>query len=253
MIGVFDSGSGGLTVVKAIREKLPSSDILYFGDLKNAPYGSKSREELSKLTFAGLKLLSDRGATRIVSACNSVSASLAVSLLDASDITPDRLIEMVSPTVGYFRHTDAPILLCATQATIDSGIYQNAFLMLGKEIQTLPIPELAPAIEQGKNEEEIENIIRTAFAPVSPESYKVVLLACTHYPLVEQAFRSVLGAEVFIFNPADAVAERVEKMWWPQEVGKGTAKFMISKDSEQFRQFVADAMGKSVYTVEVIE
>jgi glutamate racemase len=253
MIGVFDSGSGGLTVVKAIREKLPSADILYFGDIKNAPYGVRSREELSKLTFAGLKLLADKGAARIVSACNSVSASLAVSLLDASNIKSDQLIEMVSPTVGYFRHADTPILLCATKATIESGIYQNAFSMLGKEIQTLAIPELAGAIEFGKSEEEIEEIIKVALATVPADSYRVVILACTHYPLVQHVFERVLGPNVMVFDPAEAVAERVEKLWWPQEVGKGTARFMISKDSEPFRRFVAETMGQSAYTVEVIE
>jgi len=253
MIGIFDSGSGGLTVVKAIREKLPSSDIIYFGDIKNAPYGMRSREELSKLTLAGLKLLSDKGATRIVSACNSVSASLAVSLLEASDITPDRLIEMVSPTVGYFRHADAPILLCATKATIESGIYQNAFSMLGKEIQTLAIPDLAGAIEFGKSEGDLEEIIKNAFAAIPSDSYRVAILACTHYPLVQKIFERVLGPKVMVFDPAEAVAERVEKLWWPQEVGKGTAHFYISKDSEPFRRFVAETMGKSVYTVEVIE
>ncbi len=151
MIGVFDSGSGGLTVVKAIREKLPSSDILYFGDIKNAPYGSKSRAELSRLTFAGLKLLADKGATRIVSACNSASASLALSLFDASDLTPDRLIEMVGPTVGYFKHATARIALVATRATIESEAYQNAFTMLGKDVSVAAVPELAGAIEFGKS------------------------------------------------------------------------------------------------------
>lgn len=258
MIGVFDSGSGGLTVVKAIREKLPSADILYFGDIKNAPYGSKTRDELSKLTFAGLKILSDRGATRIVSACNSVSASLAVSLLEASDLTPDRLIEMVSPTVGYFRHADMPILLCATKATIESGIYQNAFSMLDKEIGTLAIPELASAIEFGKSQEEIEQIIRNAFASISIDSYRVVILACTHYPLVRDIFARVLGEKVMVFDPAEAVAERVEKLWWPQEVGKGTTEFLISKDSEPFREFVRNVVGrsaadKSAYTIEVLQ
>ena len=253
MIGIFDSGSGGLTVVKAIREKLPSADILYFGDIKNAPYGVRSREELSKLTLAGLKLLSQMGATRIVSACNSVSASLAVSLLEAGDISPDKLIEMVSPTVGYFRHADTPILLCATKATIDSGIYQNAFSMLGKEIKTLVIPELAGAIEFGASEEEIEQIIKGTLSSVPQDSYRVVILACTHYPLVQKIFERVLGPGALVFDPAEAVAERVEKLWWPQEVGKSTARFMISKDSEPFRRFVAETMGKSAYTIEVVE
>ena len=140
MIGVFDSGSGGLTVLKAIRERIPSTDVLYFGDIGNAPYGSRPRAELSRLTSKALRYLVSHGATRIVSACNSVSASLAVSLFDTSDLTPDRLIEMVGPTVGYFRHADSRILLLATPATIESGIYQDGFAMIGKGIQAVRFP-----------------------------------------------------------------------------------------------------------------
>src|ERR1700759_2624162 len=164
MIGIFDSGSGGLTVLKSIREKLPSSDIVYLGDIKNAPYGIRSRAELSRLTFAGLKVLAEQGADRIVSACNTASASLALSLFDASDLTPDRLIEMVGPTVAYFKHATAKIALVATPATIESEAYQNAFTMLGKEVSVAAIPELAGAIEFGKPKEEIERIIREAVA-----------------------------------------------------------------------------------------
>src|SRR5262249_29124782 len=100
MIGIFDSGVGGLTVLHAIRQNLPSADVLYFGDTKNAPYGEKSREKLSDLTTANIKFLLEHGATNIVSACNSVSASLAISLFDAFDLKPQQLIEMVGPTVS---------------------------------------------------------------------------------------------------------------------------------------------------------
>src|SRR4051812_29736626 len=122
MIGIFDSGSGGLTVLKAIRDVLPSADVLYMGDIKNAPYGSRSREELSKLTVEAIKLLQARGANRIVSACNSVSASLAVSIFDIFSLDSTQLIEMVGPTVASFKGSNARILLCATPATVDSGI-----------------------------------------------------------------------------------------------------------------------------------
>jgi glutamate racemase len=253
MIGIFDSGSGGLTVLRAIRKYIPSADIVYFGDIKNAPYGSKSREELSRLTFAAMSKVAEEGATSIVSACNSVSASLAASVLDVGGVPSERVIEMVGPTVRYFKHADSKILLCATPATIESGIYQNAFSMIGKEVQTLAIPELAGAIEFGASEEEIEKIIRTAFASVPEGSFKVLILACTHYPLALPVFERVLGKEVLIFDPADAVAERVEKEWWPREAGNGKVRFLVSKDSEPFKKFAAEIMGKDVYTIEVVD
>ena len=252
MIGIFDSGVGGLTVLKALREVLPTADVLYFGDTKNAPYGSRSRDDLTSLTVAALKLLQERGAQNIVSACNSVSASLAVSLLDAFSIAPQQLIEMVGPTVSYFKGSSARLMLCATPATINSGIYQNAFQMIGKNIKAIAIPELAGAIESGKSEIDIEEIIRKAF-PQTPQDIDALILACTHYPLVLPVFRKVLGENILIFDPAFAVAERAKKQFWPQEVGDGTTRFLLSKDSENFRTLVIRLFPEMKFELEVLE
>ncbi len=253
MIGIFDSGSGGLTVLHAIREVLPSADVVYFGDIKNAPYGGKSHEELSKLTVHSLKLLRKRGATNLVSACNSVSASLALSIFDAFDIAPTQMIEMVGPTASYFRGSDARILLCATVATIASGIYQNAFDMLDLQIQTVAIPALAGAIEFGKSPDELRTIIAEAFAPVDFSGVDVLVLGCTHYPLALEIFKEVVPSTIDIFDPALAVAERVEKKFWPQESGMGTTTFLISKESAPFRAFVERLFPNMHYTLEVVE
>lgn len=252
MIGIFDSGSGGLTVLKAIREQMPSADILYFGDIKNAPYGTKSNSELSVLTVRAIELLQKRGAESIVSACNSVSASLAVSLFDALSLAPTQLIEMVGPTVSAFKNSSARILLTATPATISSEIYQNAFRMIGKEIATVDIPDLAAAIEFGKSEKEIEQVIRDAFADVSLQNFDVLILACTHYPLVAEIFKRVLGS-LPLFDPALAVGERVKKQLWPREVGDGTTRFVISKDSQPFRDRVAELLSGGAFSIEVLD
>ncbi len=252
MIGIFDSGVGGLTVLHAIRENLPSADVIYFGDTKNAPYGEKSREQLSDLTVAAIQLLQKRGANNIVSACNSVSASLAVSLLDAFDLQPGQLIEMVGPTVSVFRGADMRIALAATPATILSEIYQNAFRMIGKDIQAIPVPGLAGAIELGKPNEEIESIIATAFAGVDPASFDVLVLACTHYPFATTSFKAVLGEQVSLFDPALAVAARVEKQFWPREVGDGTTRFIISAESAEFRRLVTQFFPDTRIDIEVL-
>ncbi|HEY4522677.1 MAG TPA: aspartate/glutamate racemase family protein [Candidatus Paceibacterota bacterium] len=253
MIGIFDSGVGGLTVLHALREELPSSDIVYFGDTKNAPYGVRTREELAALTINGLKLLQDRGATNIVSACNSVSASLAVSLYDALSIAPQQLIEMVGPTVGAFKGSNARIIVCATPATIHSDIYQNAFRMIGKSVENVAIEKLAGAIEQGASETEVEEIIRDAFRDIPIGENDVLVLGCTHYPLVIGSFRKVIGEKTVIFDPAYAVAERAKRQFWPQEVGEGETKFIISKDSEVFRSIAERLLPRQKYTIEVLE
>lgn len=253
MIGIFDSGMGGLTVLSAIREVLPSSNVVYFGDTLNAPYGVRSREDLTRLTVEGLQRLQMRGATNIVSACNSVSASLAVSLFDALSLAPQQLIEMVGPTVGYFKGSEAPLVLCATPATIHSGIYQNAFRMIGRDVQSIAIESLAGAIENGAPAEEIESIIADAFKNITLAPGSILILACTHYPIVISAFRNVLGADVTIFDPAFAVAERAERQFWPQEVGDGQTTFLLSKDSEPFRALAAKLFPNTPYEVEVIQ
>jgi len=251
MIGIFDSGSGGLTVLKAIRARMPSADILYFGDIKNAPYGEKSHRELGALTVRAIELLQKRGAESIVSACNSVSASLAISLFDALSLAPDHLIEMVGPTVSAFKDSSSRLLLTATPATIGSEIYQNAFHMIGKEIETVAIPGLASAVEFGDSEEKIERIIRDAVSSVRVRDFDTLILACTHYPLVAHVFERVLGS-VPLFDPAVAVGERVQRQLWQEEAGGGLTRFLISKDSEPFRERVA-GLSFSGVSIEVLD
>ena len=209
MIGIFDSGMGGLTVLKAIRDEMDSIDVLYFGDTANAPYGSKSRAELSHLTVDAIRLLRERGARSIVSACNSVSASLTVSLFDTFSLSTDYLIEMVGPTVSYFKDSDARLLLCATPATILSEMYQNGFQMIGKEVETFSIPDLAGAIEAGDSDAVIEEIIKKSLENISLDKFDILILACTHYPLVSNIFECVLGEHVLVFDPAVAVSKEL--------------------------------------------
>ena len=252
MIGIFDSGSGGLTVLKAIREQMPSCDVLYFGDIKNAPYGEKPREELSRLTVNSIRVLQARGATSIVSACNSVSASLAISLFDVLGLAQQNLIEMVGPTVSWFKDFKKPILLAATPATVLTELYQNAFRMLGIEIDTVAIPKLAGAIEFGISAKDQELLIAGAFAPYDMKKYGALILACTHYPLALASFRKVLG-DVPFFDPAEAVAERVKRQLWPREVGDGKLRLLVSRDTPQFRSHVTKLFPDASYVIEVVE
>ncbi len=252
MIGIFDSGSGGLTVLKAVRERLPSADVLYFGDIKYAPYGNRSRAEISLRTMHAVKTLVGEGATSIISACNSVSASLAISLFDSLELKPENLIEMVGPTVSQFKGSSARILLVATEATIRSEIYQNAFHMIGKDVAVLALPTLAGAIEEGASEEELLAIVRGAFSGIDLASIDAVVLACTHYPLALAAFREVLG-KVAIIDPAEAVADRVERLWWPREVRDGKTRYLITADSGPFRERVESLFPGTEKVVEVLE
>jgi glutamate racemase len=252
MIGIFDSGSGGLTVLRAIRKRLRTADILYFGDIANAPYGEKSREDLSRLTVNAIRTLQARGATSIVSACNSVSATLAISLFDSLGLSPQNLIEMVGPTVRYFSGFKKPILLLATPATVQSEIYQSAFRMIGISIDAIAIPKLAGAIEFGVSDADQEKLIAATTGHVDIKKYGAVILACTHYPLATTTLKKVHGDAPF-FDPAEAVAERVENYLWPREAGDGTTRFLVSRDTPEFRARVASLLPDENYTIEVLQ
>ncbi len=248
---MFDSGSGGLSVLSELRQSLPQADVLYFGDIKNAPYGGKSQAELTKLTYKALSILKDRGVNNIVSACNSVSASLAISLFDT--LAPEqKIIEMVGPTVVAFKDKKQRIAICATEATIHSGMYENGLRMVGQEnIINIPIPDLAGQIEFGASKEDMLISIEKALSP-HLDKFDVCVLACTHYPLVKDLFEQVLGDSAEIFDPATAVADRAKQYYKSKERGDGQVTFVLSQDSKHFRDHVDRLFPVLNYTIEIL-
>lgn len=238
MIGVFDSGIGGLSVLRAIRTRSPQADIVYFGDTKNAPYGNKSEEEVKKLSIENIQKLFSEGATEIVSACNSISIALDAPLLSTLSLSEHNFIEMVEPTVSAIKERkERSILLCATNVTIHSGMYQRSFAGLGKQVVTLPMPELVKYIESGKDKEDIKTLLHSYFKTVDLSKHELILLGCTHYPLVLDLFEEVLEelhASVLVYNPSAAVAAEVAIKFNCEGGGKTTLLF--SKETEQTKK-----------------
>jgi glutamate racemase len=250
MIGIFDSGSGGLSVFKEVRDRMPKADILYFGDIKNNPYGNRSPSEISELTIDGIETLLNGGANKIISACNSASANIVLPLFKERNIDPSGIIEMVGPTINFFRDKkQTRILLVATKATIESGIYQNGFYSQGINIQTLILPHLAGAIENGISNPAILGMISASLESKNG-SYDTLILGCTHFPLVFEYFKRSVPVGVDIFNPAIAVALVAEKQFF--ESGEGTSKFLISKESDFFRNKVSEIVSNTDFEIEVI-
>lgn len=247
-VGFFDSGSGGLSVLRAFRALAPGTDIIYFGDVKNAPYGTRSTEELHALTREGLAFLKRSGATHIVAACNSVSPS--VLALDLDD-TP--VIEMSLPTARALAESgEKRFLLLATPATISSKLYENAVAAC-TALEPLSIPGLARAIEYGDSEDEIRRIVREAFAPHRGERYHGVILGCTHYPLVRDIIAeeslSAFG-ETLLVDPAEAVAQEAAALFGTE--GSGQLTFYISSDEGSFRSHIAKLFPDEKHTVHVV-
>ncbi len=245
MIGLFDSGSGGLSVLSALRVRAPEADIAYFGDIAHAPYGTRSAKELVELTKAGVAILKEMGATQIVSACNSVAFSV---LAGAAGATP--IIEMTKPTAaGMHAHKGARVLLIATPATVNSKIYENALAHI-VGLESLAIPGLAGAIEFGAGDAEIAEIVREALRIKRGKQYEYLLLGCTHYPLalsiIEAEARDILG-EIQCINPAGYVADEAIARF--DCTGTGRLDFKISKDSGQFRTRVRKLFPAARYTI----
>lgn len=248
MIGIFDSGSGGLSVFSALRARTQTADIVYFGDIANAPYGERTPEDLARLTTAGIELLKKHGATEIVSACNSVSQSV---LLGAAG--HERVIEMTRPLARMMRaRAGAKILLLATPATIRSGIYTDALAHI-VQLDTLPIPALAGAIEFEKPIEEIADIVHDALQERAGASYDAIILGCTHYPLVRETIAEEVEkffGPVELIDPADAVAAEVCERFCI--TGEGTVRFIISKDSHAFRNRIAPYFLETQCSLEIV-
>lgn len=252
MIGIFDSGVGGLSVLKKIREKAPRADIIYFGDTANAPYGTRPLDELRGLTSSAVELLLSRGARDIVSACNSVSAFMTLSESGLLASVPLSIIEMTRPTVRALAREfqGKKIAFLATPATITSGIYARGCMEAGIDGTFIAVPELAGAIESGAPRATIASIVARAVAELSRD-IDVVSLSCTHYPFVRDIFieeiaRQGLSAETF--DPADSVAEDV--CVGCETLGEGKTRFLISRDSPVFRRLAEEHFGNT--DIEVI-
>jgi glutamate racemase len=248
MIGFFDSGSGGLSVLSHFRRLAPKADVVYFGDIKNAPYGERSAEELTSLTFAGAEVLRKRGALAVVSACNSVSTSI---LAGAASEMP--FIEMTIHTAEYMKqYAGKRFLLLATPATVLSEIYLRAF---GDTVilDSVGIPGLAGAIEFGEPDEKIRSLVTQAIETKKGMRYDGVILGCTHYPLALPVITPLIKenfGNAMIIDPGEPVAAAAANCF--EVHGGGVMQFVISKENEAFRKRVAALFAEGSYTIEVI-
>lgn len=241
-IGVFDSGLGGLSVLKELVKSHPS-EYIYIGDSLRAPYGNKSKEELLSHTKELINFLLEKGCDIFVSACNSLSSLDTDNLLTELNIKKENYIDMVSATrknVEKDFDEKSKVLIYATVATIRSGSYQDVFKMYNTE--TLASQNLASAIEKGDQiiiDEEIDLLIDKVIS----NNISHLFLGCTHYPLIEDYLEKRLnGLSIKIINPAKYVASELSSF----KSGKNNLEIYTTKLNEMWNERIKEFDGASL-------
>ena len=193
-IAVFDSGVGGISVLRQLRRELPSERFLYFGDSANAPYGDRSVEEVRALTLAAAKMLMGRGVKALVVACNTAAAA-AIELLRQT--YPDKIIIGIEPAVklaaGHFPHGRIGVM--ATRVTLKQERFDDLVHRFDETalVERIPAPGLVELIESGKAESpETEALLTDILGPWRGK-LNALVLGCTHYPFVKKTIARILG------------------------------------------------------------
>lgn len=213
-IGVFDSGIGGLTVVRALRQLLPNETIFYLGDTARVPYGGKSAATVERYSLEITEMLLAENCKTIVVACNTASA-LALPRLEATTPVPITGVIRPGAQAAMAATRNGHIGVIGTRATINSGAYERALLALDPavRISARACPLFVPLIEEGWLESEItDGVVRQYLAPLVEEGIDTLVLGCTHYPLLREAIGRFLGDEVRLVDSAQNCATAVARL-----------------------------------------
>jgi glutamate racemase len=212
MIGIFDSGVGGLTIVKEIFKYLPEYQIIYFGDTARLPYGTKGAQFVKKYSAKITEWLIRDGAEIVVVACNTSSAWAADSLKRKFKKTP--IFEMVNPVVKEIKRTQPKkVAIIGTPGTIRSNIYQKRLLRLNPNLKVYSkaCPLLVPLVEEGwLNKKITSQIAKEYLRPLQDKQIDALVLACTHYPLLIKVIKKIVGSRVKVINPAESLAQELK-------------------------------------------
>ncbi len=256
MIGVFDSGIGGLTVVRALLEELPSRDIIYLGDTARTPYGNKSADTIIKYSLKNTQFLLDKGARLIVIACNTAS-SYAFGAVSANYDLP--VFEVIGPGArqAVERSRKMRIGVIGTRATIASGGYERAIKHLKPEasVTASPCPLLVSIVEEGWiSKPETAMIVRKYMHPLKTRQIDTLILGCTHYPVLRNVIQRKIGKRVALVDSADAIAGEVKGYLeaHPEEERPTTntenrkLKIFVTDTADQFQKTAHLILGQRV-------
>jgi glutamate racemase len=251
-IGIFDSGVGGISVLRAIREQMPEEPIIYFGDQEHVPYGSRSMEQIQSFSEAITRFLLERGARIIVVACNTASAAALKYLREKfTDIQFVGMEPAVKPAAEWTQTGKVGVL--ATPATFQGALYASVVERFanGVELFQDTCPGLVQQIEQGKlSGEETRRILEDALRPMLENHIDTVVLGCTHYPFVIPLIQQIAGESVRVIDPAPAVAKQTERLLDARQMrnksrSKGKVVFYTSGDPDTLKALLPTLLGES--------
>lgn len=252
-IGIFDSGLGGLTVLKEIIQKFPEQDIIYFGDTARLPYGDKSPDTIVRFAIENATFLNSFGIQTLIVGCNSVSA-YAINPLRKRFSFP--IIDVVEPAVKCVQSKKIAVL--GTKATIRSGIYQSKIQekIPGAEVTSVACPLFVPLVEENfLSHPATKMIIQEYLRPVKEKGVDTVILGCTHYPLLASMIQEELGEGVNLLSSASACAGEVANHLPKVKSSlseKGIRKYYVSDDPIKFQKMGQQFLGVPIQEVKLV-
>jgi glutamate racemase len=256
-IGVFDSGIGGLTVVRALRKALPAEDIFYLGDTARLPYGTKNKSTIQRYSLEIAGLLLAEGAKIIVVACNTASA---LALPRLQEVLRIPVIGVITPGARAAAKTtrSGKIGVIGTRATMTSGAYEQAIHALSPDATVIsqPCPLLVPLIEEGMFRDQVtEEILHLYLDPLLVEAVDTLVLGCTHYPLLAPLIAEVVGQGVSLVDSAEncagAVVQLLEELDLLNDVnGSGRLDVTLTDESNPFLQTAEKVLSLNIDRLE---
>ena len=250
-IGIFDSGVGGLTVLAEIRKNLPNENIVYLGDTKNFPYGSRTKEDIIEFAIQNVELLIKKQVKVIVIACGTATSQALDVLKEKFDIP---IIGIIEPTVQYVENQNyEEVGVIATEGTIRSGAWEQKLKekMPKIKVANKACPMLATIAEEGKAQSsEGRKVIKEYMEPFKEKHIDKIILGCTHYPIYEPIIREELGYEVELINTGVTVSKYLqnylkEKGLENNEKTK-TENIYLTKPEKQFKKIAKNILNENL-------
>lgn len=236
-IGLFDSGIGGLTVLKSVRDQLPHENFIYLGDTARLPYGSKSPDTIARYLHQNINFLVDRGVKSVVVACNSAS-SVLVGRTDLTFAVPVYNVIEPGAQVALDTTKTKRIGVLGTRATIAGGAYQSAIKKIdpSAEVFAQACPLLVPLVEEGWDNDPITNLVVYRYLqPLVAQKVDTIILGCTHYPFLREAISRVTGPGVQLVDSAQAIAQLLHENSIA-DGNEGQIELLVTDSSPSFQE-----------------